>query len=192
MAGDRATKMLILGSARTLFSEKGYEQTRVEEICKLAGVAKGSFFYYFPSKQYIVRYILAAHMQENKIRFQSQLETFSDAMSKAEFFIAAMIEQRETEIEPELYFKNGEPEWFKTVIDEERMEALYPLFEEIVLQGIREGFFKVKNPYVCTQIAYLGIDAYLHKSEQKDERLKKGIREIAAKTLGVKEAAFVI
>ncbi len=47
MSGDRATRMLILSSARTLFSEKGYDETPVEEICALAGVAKGTFFLSF-------------------------------------------------------------------------------------------------------------------------------------------------
>lgn len=192
MSGDRATKMLILASARTLFSEKGYENTPVEEICTLAGVAKGSFFYYFTSKQYIVRYILASHMEEVRDKILGQIETFGDAMSKAEFFISAMIEQRDSKTEPQLYFKKDEPEWFKTVLEEERSQVLYPLFEQIVFEGIEQGLFKMKNPYVCSSIAYLGIDAFLKKSEQDDNSLKKGIREITAKTLGVREAALLI
>jgi len=47
MSGDRATRMLILSSARTLFSERGYEDTPGEEICALAGVAKGTCFYHY-------------------------------------------------------------------------------------------------------------------------------------------------
>lgn len=34
-----------------LFSEKGYEQTSVAEIAETAGIGKGTFFYYFPSKE---------------------------------------------------------------------------------------------------------------------------------------------
>lgn len=192
MAGERATKMLIISSARTLFSEKGYEETPVEEICMLAGVAKGTFFYHFESKQYIVRHILAMQLQENRDRLLQQLDTLRDAMSKVEYFLSILIEQNESNFETQQYFKNGEPEWFAAIMDEERMNALLPLFEEIVLEGIREGFFSVKNPGVCTKIAFLGIDAYLHKTLESDGHTRKGIKEIAAKTLGIKETALAI
>lgn len=192
MAGERATKMLIISSARTLFSEKGYDETPVEEICMLAGVAKGTFFYHFESKQYIVRYILTMQLQENRDRLIQQLDSLRDAMSKVEYFLSALIEQSETSFETQQYFKKGEPEWFAAVMDEERMNALFPLLEEIVLEGIREGFFYVKNPSVCTKIAFLGIDAYLHKTLENDGQIRKGIKEIAAKTLGIKETALAI
>ena len=192
MAGDRATKMLIISSARTLFSEKGYDQTPVEEICALAGVAKGTFFYHFESKQYIVRYILAMQLQEYKEKLKDQMDTYKDALSKAEYFISALIEKHDIGDETRTYFKGREAEWFQTVVNEERMNALYPLLEEVVEEGIGEGLFMVKNPDICTAIAFLGIDAFLHKNMQKTDDIKKGIREIAAKTLGIRESAFAI
>jgi AcrR family transcriptional regulator len=41
----------ILVSAGRLFSEKGYADTSVSEICEFAGVSKGAFYYHFPTKQ---------------------------------------------------------------------------------------------------------------------------------------------
>ncbi len=192
MAGERATKMLILSSARTLFSEKGYDQTPVEEICELAGVAKGTFFYHFESKQYIVRYILAAQLQEYSEKIKEYMENQKDVMSKIEYFISELIEKRGFQSEPRTYFKDGETEWFRAVIDEERMHALYPLLENVVYEGIEQGVFRVKNPSVCARVAFLGIDAFLHKNNDSEEDINKGIREIAAKTLGVKGWAFAI
>ena len=40
-----------------LFCSQGYEQTMVQDICKKAGVAKGTFFYYFPTKEDVLRAI---------------------------------------------------------------------------------------------------------------------------------------
>ena len=192
MAGDRATKMLILSSARTLFSEKGYDNTAVEEICALAGVAKGTFFYYFESKQYIVRYILSAQLDEYREKISEQMDTLKDAISKIEYFISALIEQSEIDTEPETYFKSNESEWFITVIKEERMKALYPLLENAVFEGMSEGVFKVKNPAVCASVVFLGIDAYLQGNMQKDNTVISGIREITAKALGIRESAIAI
>jgi AcrR family transcriptional regulator len=192
MAGERATKMLILSSARTLFSEKGYDETAVEEICALAGVAKGTFFYYFESKQAIVRFILTMQLEEYRDKLREQMETLKDAISKMEYFIAALIEQSDIGTEPETYFKHRESDWFKSVVNEERMNTFYPLLEYVVVEGIEQGFFKVKTPDVCSAIAFLGIDAYLHHSMRKDEDAKKGIREMTAKILGIKESILAI
>jgi AcrR family transcriptional regulator len=41
----------LLESAATLFLDKGYEATSVNDICKHAGVSKGSFYHYFETKQ---------------------------------------------------------------------------------------------------------------------------------------------
>lgn len=192
MPAERATKMLILSSARTLFSEKGYEQTPVEEICALAGIAKGTFFYYFESKQFIVRYIVAMQLEEYKQRLNKQMDTLSDPISKAEFFVSAMIEQGQSANEANSYFKDLEPEWYSTVVKEERMLALLPLLEDVVLKGIEDGYFRLKNPSACAAIAFLGIDSYLHYKPLQNDETKRGIREMTAKTLGLKEALFAI
>ncbi len=192
MSGERATKMLILSSARTLFSEKGYENTPVEEICELAGIAKGTFFYHFESKQSIVRYIVAMQLEEYRKNLLGQMETLGDAISKAEFFVSALIEQGQTANEANTYFKDLEPEWYSTVIKEERMLALLPLLQDVVEEGIEQGYFRLKNPSACAAIAFLGIDSYLHYKPVLSDEIKSGIREMTAKTLGLKEAMFAL
>ncbi len=41
----------LLDSARGLFHEQGYEAVGVSQLCHKAGVKKGSFYHFFPSKQ---------------------------------------------------------------------------------------------------------------------------------------------
>jgi len=192
MAGDRATKMLILSSARTLFSEKGYDETPVEEICELAGIAKGTFFYYFESKQSIVRYILAMQMNEYRNQLLQQMNSLQDAISRVEYFIAALIEQVETAPETDSYFKDGPADWYETVVREERARTLLPLLEDVVEEGLEQGYFHVKNPEVCAAVAFYGIDSLLKKSRADDPNLISGIREMTAKTLGIKDTALAI
>lgn len=192
MAGDRATKMLILSSARTLFSEKGYNETAVEEICSLAGVAKGTFFYYFESKQSIVRYILAMQLKEYSDKLKEQMDTIKNVVSRIEFFISALIDQSDVITETESYIRGGEADWFNTVVKEEKMNILYPLLETAVFEGVQEGHFKVRNPEVCSSVVFLGIESYLQKGLSDIDEAREGIREITAKTLGVKDTAFII
>lgn len=192
MSGERATKMLILSSARTLFSEKGYDQTPVEEICALAGIAKGTFFYHFESKQSIVRYILAMQMDEYREQLVQQMDSLQDAISRAEYFITALMEQAETAPETDSYFKETPAEWYDTVLREERSRTLLPLLEDVVLEGIEKGYFHIKNPDVCSAIVFYGIDSLLQHQAADSPNLYRGIREMAAKTLGLKETALAI
>ncbi|RBL79781.1 TetR/AcrR family transcriptional regulator [Streptomyces cavourensis] len=41
----------LMGAAQALFLEKGVDATTISEITEAAGVAKGTFYVYFPSKQ---------------------------------------------------------------------------------------------------------------------------------------------
>lgn len=49
-------------AAVALFRQRGFEETRVEEITQAAGVAKGTFFNYFPTKEDVLLYIGERHM----------------------------------------------------------------------------------------------------------------------------------
>lgn len=49
------TKRKIFATAVNLIKEKGYDRVTISEICKTAGVAKGSFYVHYASKEDIVR-----------------------------------------------------------------------------------------------------------------------------------------
>lgn len=49
-----ATRELILRTARRLFAAQGYEATRTREIARAAGIASGTLFNYFQTKEAIV------------------------------------------------------------------------------------------------------------------------------------------
>ena len=44
-------KQQLVHAAEQLFTQKGYGATRISDICAAAGVAKGLFYWYFPTKQ---------------------------------------------------------------------------------------------------------------------------------------------
>lgn len=49
------TQRRIFEAALTLFREKGFDATTMQEIALRAGVAKGAAYYYFPSKEAIIQ-----------------------------------------------------------------------------------------------------------------------------------------
>ncbi len=46
----RQRKQQLIDAAVVLFAEHGYAKTRISDICASAGVAKGLFYWYFPTK----------------------------------------------------------------------------------------------------------------------------------------------
>lgn len=46
----RERKQQLIDAAVGLFTERGYAATRIADICDAAGVAKGLFYWYFPTK----------------------------------------------------------------------------------------------------------------------------------------------
>lgn len=58
----RLRKENIYAVAVELFRKQGFDETRVEEITQAAGVAKGTFFNYFPTKEDVLLYIGERHI----------------------------------------------------------------------------------------------------------------------------------
>ena len=48
-------KEQLLDAAARLFADRGYAQTRIVDICREAGVAKGLFYWYFETKEQVFR-----------------------------------------------------------------------------------------------------------------------------------------
>lgn len=46
----RERKQQLIDAAMALFTERGFAATRISDICAEAGVAKGLFYWYFPTK----------------------------------------------------------------------------------------------------------------------------------------------
>src|SRR5206468_6049838 len=61
------TKATLVDAGLHLMLEKGYHHTGIQEVLQAAGVPKGSFYYYFPSKAAfgleVIAYFAAAYMQ---------------------------------------------------------------------------------------------------------------------------------
>ena len=63
-------KELIASSAKKVILEKGYKNISVEDITNEAGIAKGSFYTYFKSKNLVIDYILEEVIAKRKNEFK--------------------------------------------------------------------------------------------------------------------------
>lgn len=58
------TREKLIAAARGVFSEKGLDLTRIDEITERADVGKGTFYYHFRTKENIIREVIREVMAE--------------------------------------------------------------------------------------------------------------------------------
>jgi AcrR family transcriptional regulator len=66
----------LLDAALTLFVDKGFAATRVEEVAQLAGVSKGTLFLYFPSKVELFKAVVQHHIAGRFDEWNQAFESF--------------------------------------------------------------------------------------------------------------------
>jgi AcrR family transcriptional regulator len=76
------TKRAIFDSAIKVFSNNGYEGATMDEIASNAGVAKGTLYYYFKSKEEIFKYIITEGMGVIREQLEEEAQKFQDSLSK--------------------------------------------------------------------------------------------------------------
>lgn len=81
----------ILGAARSLIEGRGYSALGVAEICKAAGVPKGSFYYFFESKEALALAVVDEHWVAQRRDWDSALGTDADPLRR----LRALFEQTE-------------------------------------------------------------------------------------------------
>ena len=88
-----ATRDGLLEAANQLMLAKGFTATSVEEICREAGVTKGSFFYYFRSKEELGKTVSEYYWQTMwGLIEQAPSRTLADPLERIYGFIDYFIE----------------------------------------------------------------------------------------------------
>ena len=77
----------LMDTAQELFISLGYQQTTVSTIVKKVGVAQGTFYYYFPSKEAILEAIFARHVTNMVTEVQSFYLEQDTVLEKLQLFI---------------------------------------------------------------------------------------------------------
>ena len=76
------TKMSIFNSAIKVFSDSGYDGATMDDIAADAGVAKGTLYYHFKSKEEIFKYIITEGMTLIREKMEEEASKAQDSLSK--------------------------------------------------------------------------------------------------------------
>lgn len=163
-------KAAILTCAREIFSQKGYKETNITDITQAAGVATGTFYNYYPSKDKI---FMEIYIEEN-------------AKLKKEILAKVNLEGTPLDVIRQMMMRNIEGmsanpilrEWFnrdifakleKSFREEKGIDSvdfLYDSFIEVVRKW--QGSGKVRNDIDAGMVMAL-FGAFINVEMHKDE-----------------------
>jgi len=159
-------KEIILQAATALFSDKGFKDSSMAELCKMTGVAEGTIFYHFKSKEELFVAILEnlrksiteefEKYTEQK-RFENGLEMMEGAISFY-LFLAGMMEERF------LFLHRHDPYQLAEVnaVCRGHLEAIYncflDIFEKAILRGQEDGSIRTMPARKIALIIFSMVD----------------------------------
>lgn len=153
-------KQEITEAALKLFSEKGYENTTIQNIADYLNIATGLCYRYFKSKQEI--FLAASELYASKaINNLEQIPSrTSDTLEELYFVINTLIEYSIKHNEFECSYKN-EPQISISRLNEITKQIIYKIIP-IIERGKKEGIFSCDNIYNTVTFLISGIMAMIH------------------------------
>ena len=133
-------KQELLNIAYQMFIQKGYEETSIDEIIAKAHIAKGTYYYHFPSKEATLEAVINMMINNEVRRAQEILSAPLSVPQKLIGVITSLRpEQNESNIADTLHRKENiimHEKVSRRIIDE-----AVPLLAQVVSEGIAQGIF---------------------------------------------------
>lgn len=186
----------ILDVAEKLFARKGYEKTTINNILHELGIAKGTFYYYFKSKEEVLDSIIN---RVTEIILQRARSIVSNKeLSPVEKIINLILSMNvQEEIDDEFMTGVHKPE--NALIHQKSLAQtvtkITPIFDEVVDEGINRGIFKSEYPEQYIKIFLTSsmtlLDQGIFEMEhQEQQMIIMALVALLDKMLGVKDGTF--
>ena len=186
----------ILNAAETLFATKGYSKTTINDILNEVGIAKGTFYYYFQSKEEVMDAIVSRFIDMG-VSAAKTIATNPNLSATDKIFQILMAQRpdagRKEEMIEQLHQVNNAEMHQKSLV--ETIMQLTPVLAEVIEQGIEEGSFN--TPYPKETIEFLLVSSQFLFDEgifswQPDELIQKAIAfaYLTEQALGAEKGSF--
>lgn len=138
------TKATLLESAKKLITERGFDRVSVEDITSGAGVAKGTFYHYFKSKEDLIRDLAFSQIQD---LFAEAIKMDGPPEKKLAFYFGSLMRDAQT------IGVNLVRQRLRAVCDPKQISDStahfldgYKRLSSILMQGVEEGYLTEDTP----------------------------------------------
>jgi AcrR family transcriptional regulator len=186
----------ILDEAARLFGAKGYDKSTVNDILNAVGIAKGTFYYYFKSKEEVLDAIIDRITEVVVARAE---EAASDKkLSPETKLLHIILSMRvESEVGNDLKEELHKPE--NALMHQKSLSLIVtrvtPILARVVAEGINKGAFKSDFPtqymqiFLTASITLLDDGIFQVKPEEQLMTLR-ALVALLEKMLGVADGTF--
>ncbi len=164
----------ILRAATDLFFEKSYHDVTMNEIADRMGVAKGTIYNYFPSKENLYLEILEQSFELIENLLQEEIEDSYSAPVKLRKLLAAIFTFYRRHLKVLKILSRDETHLVKEHFEltEEWRMARLRLYETIIKEGIEEGTFVSQDPKLRALMLYGAVGAVMiHHDFSRDPEI---------------------
>lgn len=133
-------KKELIKIAYDLFITKGYENTSVDEIIAIAGIAKGTYYYHFESKEQMLEEVVNMMIDTSIERAKQIVQSDLKLEEKLVYTILALRVTPEEQSVQDIIHKKENILLHKKTNDRIIEEAV-PILSEIVREAKKEGLF---------------------------------------------------
>ena len=139
-------KKEILDAAEELFIAKGYDETSTSDILEKVGIARGTLYYHFKSKEEILDALIARIMQEAEWRVKAALSGKEDILHKIILFMGAV--KLDSAIGKEIteYAHKPQNALMHQKIQKALLTVMTPIVANMIKDGIADGSIKTDYP----------------------------------------------
>ena len=137
-------KQALLKIAYDMFLSRGYENTSVDEIIAEAQIAKGTYYYYFPSKEKMLEDVIEMMIEREA---ETARQIVGSDMPVPQKIIAVITSIKPAEAEQPIQDALMQPEnvLMHDKIRKKLIKVIVPLLSEVVEEGVNEGIFACDN-----------------------------------------------
>ncbi|MDO5080866.1 TetR/AcrR family transcriptional regulator [Buchananella hordeovulneris] len=150
----------ILDAAQQLFITKGFQASTMEDILRAVGIAKGTLYHHFRSKEEILRQIVARFVRD----YAERAQQIADGPAPApERLLATLTAGRAAGADAELideFHAAGNAE-FHVLSVVEVVRALAPIVARIIADGVAEQVFRTDQPREVAEIILVSAGVLL-------------------------------
>lgn len=152
MRKGEKTKQIIVEAAARLFDRYDFEEVSVDDIVEAAGVAKGTFYIYFESKDTLIASYITDYVSKVDADYRAHLDSLPSNMPVGDMLLSLIAKIADVLIDTigchkmTIVYKAQLAGTVSTDAVKGYNRKLYQLFADLLKMGIERGEFKTDIP----------------------------------------------